>query len=668
MVSAVTRARVRDGLLGATVLIGCVGTVGSVRSGDLPGNGDSWTLAVSYTGFAFLGWAVSRRRPDLPIGWLLIAGGAVGAVAFLATWWAEDTLVRDPGALPGGSVTAWLAVWTAPLPWPLTLVAPLVLFPAGRPRSRRWWWFGVIAVSVILALSFGAAVCGAPAASERPVELLDLPGSASSGLASAAIGLQAVARLTAFAATVIGVVGLAVARRGAMAVERRQYSTVLAGAGFVVAVFVLSAVVPALSGGRFGLPEFVTVLALLALPASIAVAVVRFQLYEVQAFVNRSVLVVATGTLLVVAYLVLLVGLAALFDVSRPITLPSMLAAGAVVVISTPMARLARRLARRRFGRAPAPTSIVTRFAEQVGVQDDPVAALSLLAESMREELRLGSIEMRVEGFDTPIVLGEASGPRTLVDLRYGQRQVGHLRVTARAGETLAGVDLRALADVAGYVSIAAEAIRVSADLRRAQEAIQNAHSEERRRVRADLHDDVGPTLASARLKLAAHRRHLPEPAVLDPILDQVSDAIHQIRRVVDGLQPSILEDVGLVPAVQVLVNDLQQSSDIDFTVHAPPQLPELTAAAAGTAYRVIAESLANVVRHSRATTCALTITQQDDQLSIQITDDGCGFDPAPSTGMGLRNMNLRAQSAHGALTVTSSPAAGTTVALEIPA
>ena len=171
-----------------------------------------------------------------------------------------------------------------------------------------------------------------------------------------------------------------------------------------------------------------------------------------------------------------------------------------------------------------------------------------------------------------------------------------------------------------------------------------------------------------SRLHVAALRRHLPDSTVVDPVLDQLADGIRAIRRVVDGLQPSVLEDVGLVPALQILLADIRSASGVNITLDAPPTLPELSMVAASTAYRVVAEALANVVRHSGAIACRVCLTHTDGMLHVEIVDNGRGFEPAAVSGMGLRSMSERATMAHGTMRVVSSATSGTHVALEVPA
>jgi two-component system, NarL family, sensor kinase len=660
------RAWIRHGLLGVTVALGAAGVFGSLRTGDLPGNGDSWGVAAEFIGYALLGWAVTGRRPELPIGWLLLAGGSVGTATFLATWWASQTLVNDPGSLPGGPFAAWLALWASALPWPLVLVAPLVLFPTGHTRTRRWFRFASVCGAIIGILTTVAAIVSLPVAARHAVELLDAPGITGTRAAEFAIGLPAIARLITFVATLISLIGLTVARKGVQGDDRRPYNTVLAGAAILVARFLVDALIPVIFGQQYASPEAVGALVGLVLPASIAIAVVRFQLYDLRTLVSRSVLVALTGLTLAAVYLGVLTLLAAVVGDSSPLTVPGILAAGAVVLVSAPVAASVTRTTRGWFGRRSPPAAMATRFAEQVLVDDDPLATAGALAETMRTELRLGSIELVIEGLGSTS-LGEPSGPVTHVELRYGRRHVGEVLVTARQGEAFGEADVRTLREIAGYVSIAAEAIRIGEDLRRAQHDLENAQSEERRRVRRDLHDDVGPTLASARLKLAAHRRHLPEGTNVDDIIDQLADAISGVRRVVDGLQPSVLEDVGLVSALQILLTDLRQTSGMHITFDPPATLPDLPAATASTAYRVVAEALTNVVRHSGATQCTLRVNHDDGMLRVEVADNGHGFDTSNKAGMGLRNMADRAGLANGVATICSSPGSGTTVALDVP-
>ena len=409
-------------------------------------------------------------------------------------------------------------------------------------------------------------------------------------------------------------------------------------------------------------------LVLVALPTSIAVAVVRFQLYELRALVNRSALLLLTGVILAAVYLGVLILLAAAVGDRTPLTVSGVLAAGAVVAISAPVAAVATRMTRRWFGRGRRPASMVTRFAEELldrrrslghrasPGRDDPCGVAARFD-------RVGHRRARRHEDRR----AERTGQRTST-CATGERHVGELLVTARQGQSLGAVDVRMLREIAGYVSIAAEAIRVGEDLRRAQHELVTAQSEERRRVRRDLHDDVGPTLASARLKLAAHRRQLPEGTSVDDIIDQLADAIRGIRRVVDGLQPSVLEDVGLVSALQILLTDLRQTTGIHIIFDAPCS-PSRSTRSNGQHGLSSCRRGAHQCRAPQPDRrCApFASLMMAEMLHIEVADNGIGFDTSMPTGMGLRNMLNRAGLANGVATISSSPDSGTTVVLDVP-
>jgi signal transduction histidine kinase len=371
--------------------------------------------------------------------------------------------------------------------------------------------------------------------------------------------------------------------------------------------------------------------------------------------------------LLAAVYAAVLVGLALVLDDSTALSVPGVVAAGAVVIATAPVVSWATHTTRGWFGRAADSTSVAARFSGHVDTGGDAHAVVARLAATVRHELRLGSVEIAVVGVE-PATAGRPDGPTSSIPLDYQGRRVGEVVITARPGERLAEPDQRTLEQVAHYLAVTAEAIRVGEDLRLAQRALRDAHVEERRRIRLDLHDGVGPTLAGIHLRLLAHRRRLPPGLSIDELVDQTSDAIREVRRIVDGLQPSVLEDLGLVPALQILVADTRQASGIDVTVSADSDLSNLPAHIATASYRVIAEGLANVVRHSRGSACTIRLSQIDHQLSIAIQDNGCGFDPSTPAGMGLRSIANRASAAGGDVSITSTTGIGTTIAVRLPA
>jgi len=658
----VTAVRLRDVLLWTSVAVATCGVFGSLWSGDFPVTGDSWTIGLMAIGYCLLGWLVLSRQPTLRIGWLLLIGGAIQAWSLLATWWAW---VSERESWPLGGFAAWVSVWLSPLQWPLLLVGPLVLFPAGRVRSPGWRPFLLVVAAIVGALALTTATVAAPVAVNEPTELLS--GHARGDVAELALGLRTTARVVGAVATAVALGGVALAWQRSEGLRRRQYSIVLIGALVVVVNALVALALPRFSGERLESPEVLGALALMAISAAIAVAVVRYRLFNLEVLVNRTVLVVLVGTLLAALGMAALIGLLLLFIDWSDWTKGDVAVAAVVVIASGLIVFWAPRLSRRWFGRTASSATVVARFSGEHDGGGDAHTVLSRLAATVADELRLGSVEIGVEGVE-PAHAGQAVGPTTSLPLEYQGRIVGKVIVSARPGERLAEVDLRTLGQVAHYVAVTAEAVRVGEDLRRAQRALQDAQAEERRRIRRDLHDGVGPTLASIHLRLLAHRRRLSDDLSVDDIVDQTSDAIREVRRIVEGLQPSVLEDFGLVPALQILAADTREASGIDVTIATDSDLSDIPAHIATTSYRVVAEGLANVVRHSQGSTCSIHLSQLDHHLNIAIEDNGRGFDTTTSAGMGLRSIANRAMAAGGDVWISSTAGVGTRIAVRLPA
>ena len=185
--------------------------------------------------------------------------------------------------------------------------------------------------------------------------------------------------------------------------------------------------------------------------------------------------------------------------------------------------------------------------------------------------------------------------------------------------------------------------------------------------MRRDLHDGLGPTLASIRLRLARRRHTIIDADALDDIYDHVTDAIREVRRIVDGLQPSVLEDLGLVPALQILVNDTRAATGLEITFDPAGTTSECSPVIAAAAYRSVAEALAKVTRHSHATACTIRLTVNSEDLHVEVTDNGTGFQPAAATGMGLRSLHTRATTLGGTFDIATHPGHGTRVEVRLP-
>ena len=206
------------------------------------------------------------------------------------------------------------------------------------------------------------------------------------------------------------------------------------------------------------------------------------------------------------------------------------------------------------------------------------------------------------------------------------------------------------------------------------------AREEERRRIRRDLHDGLGPALAGLMLKVENATALVPaEPQAaiedLHVLRDDIKSAVADVRRLVEGLRPPALDDLGLGPAVTQAVSSLAMPAGIRIDVTVPEPLPEVPAAVEVAIYRIISEAVTNVVRHAGATSCRVAVGLRDHVVVADVSDDGCGFPVAEpgrtsasawAGGHGLTSMRERAEELGGSLQIRTGRG-GTTVTATLP-
>ena len=228
------------------------------------------------------------------------------------------------------------------------------------------------------------------------------------------------------------------------------------------------------------------------------------------------------------------------------------------------------------------------------------------------------------------------------------------------------------LDDLAVQLGHLVHAAALVQDLRRAHEGLILAREEERRRLRRDLHDGLGPALAGLTLKVEAARNLVTVDAeaaesVLRDLRDGIQATVLDVRRVVQGLRPPALDELGLAGAVVELATRLGRDSATRIDVDMPGHLPPLTAAVEVAAYRVAQEALTNAVRHAPGAPCRVAIRCDPQGLCIEIADAGNGGVAARPEGAGLATMRERAEEIGGELSVVGDPLRGTTVFLRLP-
>jgi signal transduction histidine kinase len=486
-------------------------------------------------------------------------------------------------------------------------------------------------------------------------------------------------------------------RRISGAVRRRQIKWVVFGISVAVLVFLgiailLSAFAPApTSPGTLAtiLVGYALVYAgMLLIPLSIGVAVLRQHLWDIDLIINRTLVYGALSASVVLLYVLVVGGLGALLQ-SRGNLIVSLLATGlAAVLFQLLRYRLQRAVNHLMYGERDDPYAVLSHLGQRLESTLVPNAVLPAVAKTLEEALKLPYAEIQLkrgDGFETAAHAGETVDGALRLPLVYGGETVGRLVLGPRAGEEgFSDAERRLLEDLAHQIGASAhaalmteESIRLSADLQRSRERLVEAREEERRRLRRDLHDGLGPQLSSQALTIDAVRALMRrDPAAAEEMLLELKadaqDAVADIRRLVYGLRPPALDDLGLLGALRETAEQYA-TKGLRVSVEIPKTLPPLSAAVEVAAYRIAQEAMTNVSRHAGGETCTISLAiDEPSALRLEIRDDGIGIaeQQANSTvhaGVGLTSMRERASELGGSLLVETLPEGGTLVRARLP-
>ncbi|MDQ3465761.1 MAG: histidine kinase [Actinomycetota bacterium] len=389
-------------------------------------------------------------------------------------------------------------------------------------------------------------------------------------------------------------------------------------------------------------------------PVAMVIGVVRPDLVDVRGLVTRSVV----GATVLITYIAAAVGIASTIEAirGRPLEVtPTIVMCAALAFGVRPLQVMLRGVVDQLlFGDRPDPLAAATSLADRIG--DDPALAL----DAIREALVLPYASLRVGGELLAASGSEVTHTRVL-PLRLGEDAVGEIVVGLRAGDLgFSAADEEVLRIVAPLLAQTLRARAMSRDLQRSREAVVTAVEDERRRLRRDLHDGLGPTLSGVAFATDAARNQLrSNPDKADELLvllrAETAGAITEIRRLVEGLRPPALDELGLVAAVQQHASNLHSAAGTPLAVSVEVQaaLPPLPAATEVAAYRIIIEALTNVVRHAEATRAVVELAVAEDALALSVRDDGhTRGDWTP--GVGIASMRERSQQVGGTLTATA--------------
>ena len=637
------------------------------RQSDLPEEAtrpEALILVPLSVGFTVVGALIVRRYPRHRLGWLYLVSGTAMATALFVHAYAWHGLVTAPGGVALALAAGWVSAWVWTIGFTPVVTFGLLLYPDGHMPSRRWWPAAAVSALGIAFLALATAFSPGPLVNHPVADNpLGIPGTGAVLGVAGTIGQPLV-----FAGFAAGVASLVARwwRAPAGGVERRQVSLLALAAALGFAIVLVP-----FGSGDTPWPATAVILAVWALvPAAIGVAILRHHLYDIDVTLNRS-LVYGGLTAAVVALYAVLVWAAA-----RPLgsgTGASVVATGLAAAAVLPLrARLQRVVDRAMYGELGDPYAAVSRLTTRLQAAAAPGESLAAVAEAIAVSLRLPSVVVETTTGITASH-GTATGThRHVLDLTHQGESVGRLVVEGRDRQPLTARDLALLTDLARPAGAAVHSAGLADALRASQRRLVQAREEERRRLRRDLHDGLGPTLAGVALGLDIAAGLLdadPDQAlsVLADLKTATSDAVDDVRRLVYDLRPPALDELGLLGAVRQQAERLWvRHRGLDVSIDAAGTLPQLGAATEVAAYRIAVEAVTNAARHANARHCSVLISA-DGLLRVEVTDDGTGIAAWTGSGVGIAAMHERAAELGGHCTISPAGPAGTRVLALLP-
>jgi signal transduction histidine kinase len=408
--------------------------------------------------------------------------------------------------------------------------------------------------------------------------------------------------------------------------------------------------------------------------AAITVAILRHHLFDIDLIISRTLVYGTLTASVVLLYVLVVGGLGELLQVRGNLII-SLIATGLAAVMFQPLReRLQRTVNRLMYGERHDPYAVLSSLGQRLESSLAPDAVLPAAVRTVAETLKLPyvAVEAGKDGtLETVAATGEPARNPLRLPLAYGGEAVGSLILAPRAGEEgFSPADRRLLEDLAHQIGVATHAFRLTADLQKSREELVNTREEERRRLRRDLHDGLGPRLAAQTLKVGSARQlYERDPAAADALLSGLESdmeaALDDIRRLVYDLRPPALDELGLLGALRESAARYDQGGPT-FVMEAPQRLPELPAAVEVAAYRITQEAMTNVVRHAKARECVVRISAGI-ALEVEVSDDGTGMPEIKTPGVGFFSMRERAEELGGECKVERIPDGGTRVLARLP-
>jgi signal transduction histidine kinase len=469
-------------------------------------------------------------------------------------------------------------------------------------------------------------------------------------------------------------------RRATGPVRTQMKLPIFATAGVIVVALVLWSV-PQLSALDQASGYMVTWLLAILVPVSFGAAILSEGLWDIDILISRTMVYGGLSAAIVAIYAAV-VAISGLLFATRSNYYVGLFAAVLIAFLFQPLRdRLQHYASRLLYGQRDDPVGMLTRLARRLEMVDDPEHIFPTLVETVSGALRLPYVAIwlprerrppdgtQERQWEQVAATGNPAGSHRLLPMHYQNDEIGRLEVAPRGqNDPFSREDERLLATIAQLSAAAVHAAQQTIELQRSRRLLITGREEERRRLRRDLHDGLGPVLAAVALQAdTAYDLAVADPeetkALLGSIREQTQTAVTDIRLLVHGLRPPTLDELGLVAALQQSARAYRHTLDVQVRAQVLPPLP---AAVEVATFRIVQETLNNVVKHARARACMVTIGI-DDGLRVVIDDDGIGYTAGPVPGVGLVSIRERAAELGGHFTIRQRPSGGTRVEVQLP-
>ena len=647
---------------------------------------DAFAFAPALLAFAGVGAFVASHRRGHAIGWLFLAEGLWGALGVAGLAYARYA-VRSGAPPVAASWAAWVGISAVEAYFPLFLA--LLLFPDGRPPSRRWRvvvWLILAAngLLLVLAATSDAAFAQAAPGVAAPVRLIP------HRIAGPWLDNLEVVMLFLFA---LSAAGCAVRYRRAGGIVRQQikwfaYAGIIAALGFVILALTTND------------PAIAFIVLVPFVPVAAGIAIMKYRLYDIDVVISRTIVYGSLAAFITAVYVLVVVGIGSLGSGSlptgsRPNLALSILATAVVAVAFQPVRERVQHLANRLvFGKRATPYEALSEFAGRMGgtyAADDVLPRMArVLADATGASLAVVWLRTGTElaagaswppGTGPPPAVaptdGEApviAGADRITLVEYQEETLGALSVAKQPGEALTPVEDKLMTDLAAQAGLVLRNIGLTGQLRARLAELQAsrlrivaAADDQRRRIERDIHDGAQQQLLAIAATLAlaesvAGDDEDRERALVARLKAETTGALQTLRELARGIYPPLLADQGLAAAVTAHAS--KAPGPVEVSTNGLGRYPAEIETAI---YFCCVEALQNATRHAPGAAVRISLADSGTEVGFTVADHGPGFDRAAVTaGAGLQNMNDRMTALGGSCQIESCPGQGATLTGQI--